>query len=354
MRCRYCFYADETALREEGDTGIMSDETAEVLIRRAFEARPEAVSFAFQGGEPTMSGLAYFERFMQAVKDANSRHIKIHYSLQTNGLALTPAWAALFVREKILVGVSMDGSQAIHDELRKDAGGRSTWSRILKNLKMLQREGAEVNILCVVTKKVARQPEQVYRALKQTGIRYLQFIPCLDPIGAGRGSEPWSLTPEDYGYFLCGLFDVWYRDFMKGDYISIRLFDDYVHMAMGEQPGTCSTSGACGEYLVVEGDGSLYPCDFYCLDEWKLGNVNDDTLEAVLSGDLEKRFLEEGLQHPAECVRCRYRQLCYGGCKRDWVQREDGNHNYYCQAFQQFFGYAAGRMTQIAKGLSRR
>lgn len=117
------------------------------------------------------------------------------------------------------------------------------------------------------------QPAKVYASLKKLGVRHLQFIACLDPIEGERGAQPWALTPEAYGKFLCGLFDVYYRDWVNGDYTSVRLFDDYIHMAMGMPAGTCATSGSCGAYFVVEGDGTVYPCDFYCLDEWKMGRI---------------------------------------------------------------------------------
>lgn len=134
----------------------------------------------------------------------------------------------------------------------------------------MQKHDVEVNLLCVVNRAVARSPQKVYASLKKLGVRHLQFIACLDPIEGERGAQPWALTPEAYGKFLCGLFDVYYRDWVNGDYTSVRLFDDYIHMAMGMPAGTCATSGSCGAYFVVEGDGTVYPCDFYCLDEWEM------------------------------------------------------------------------------------
>lgn len=351
MRCRYCFYEDETAVRESGSAGIMSSETAEVLIAEAFAACTGrgAVTFAFQGGEPTLAGLDYFRRFVAQVKRINQNGVPVSYAIQTNALALNEEWADFFQENDFLVGVSLDGEKAIHDSLRPDAAGRDTWNRVTRNLALLQKKKASVNLLCVVTRLCAKHPAKVYRTLQKLGGGYLQFIPCLDPLEAQRGSMPYSLTPELYGDFLCALFDEWYRDLTAGKYTSIRLFDDYIHLAMGLPAGTCATSGTCGAYFVVEGDGALYPCDFYCLDQWRLGKLGETSLSDLANGETVQRFLQEGLAHPAECAQCPWEALCHGGCKRDWVYTPDGAHNYFCPAFRQFFQYAAPRLRQIAQ-----
>ena len=350
MRCRYCFYADETATRESGNTGIMSFETADTLIEEAFATQKpgEAVTFAFQGGEPTLAGLDYFRHFVSKVKAVNTKNILVSYAIQTNGLSLDRDWAAFFRENGFLVGVSVDGDKAIHDFLRPDAAGKDTWNRVTKNLALLKQEKVEVNLLCVVSRQCAKHPQKVYRSLQKLG-GYLQFIPCLDPLEADRGGMLYSLTPELYGDFLCAIFDLWYRDLTANVYTSVRLFDDYVHLAMGLPAGTCATAGTCGAYCVVEGDGTLYPCDFYCLDDWKLGRLGEAPLTDLLQGETARRFLAEGLDHPIECAPCPYVRLCNGGCNRDWVRTEEGNHNYFCPAFRKFFDYAGPRIAQIAR-----
>lgn len=203
--------------------------------------------------------------------------------------------------------------------------------------------------LCLSSSKGQRQwsagklcnSDQRPRPDRKLGAGYLQFIPCLDPLEVERGSMPYSLTPELYGDFLCALFDEWYRDFSAGKYTSIRLFDNYVHLAMGLPAGTCSTAGTCGAYFVVEGDGTLYPCDFYCLDDWKLGKLGEVPLPDLAAGKVAQQFLADGLEHPAECKTCPWVRLCNGGCKRDWVRVKEGNHNYFCPSFRKFFDYAA-------------
>ena len=271
MRCRYCFYEDEASNRTQASMGVMTQETADLLIREAIDAVDfnGRLNFAFQGGEPTVAGLDFFRHFVAEVSVRNTRHIPVSYSIQTNGLALNEEWAAFLAQNRFLVGVSLDGDKALHDEFRIDAAGKGTWTRVRQNITMLQRAGVELNLLCVVTKRCAKSAVRVYHALQKTGVEFLQFIPCLDPLGMPRGCMPYSLLPEDYGTFLCALFDEWYRDWSTGHYTSVRLFDDYVHLAMGLPAGTCSTSGSCGAYFVVEADGSVYPCDFYVLDDWE-------------------------------------------------------------------------------------
>ena len=351
MRCRYCFYEDEAANRAQASMGVMSAQTAELLIRQALETVDfnGQISFAFQGGEPTVAGLGFFQNFVETVRRLNTRRIPVSYSIQTNGLALDGEWAEFLAKNRFLVGLSLDGDKAIHDEFRVDAAGKGTWARVQKNLALLQKAGVECNLLCVVTRRCAKSAVRVYHALQKTGIRYLQFIPCLDPLGEPRGQRPWSLTPEDYGAFLCALFDEWHRDWAAGRYTSVRLFDDYVHLAMGLPAGTCATSGSCGAYFVVEADGGVYPCDFYVLDQWKLGDLHETPLAAMGKSERAKRFLADGLEHPAPCAACRWQSLCFGGCKRDWTTDAEGlKQNYYCSSFQRFFAHAEPRLRRIA------
>lgn len=209
----------------------------------------------------------------------------------------------------------------------------------------------ECNLLCVVTKRLAKKAERVYKSMKATGVRYLQFIPCLDPLGAQRGIENYSLSPELYAQFLCALFDAWYRDWKTGVYVSVRLFEDYIQLLMGAPTGTCSTTGACGSYMVVEGSGAVYPCDFYCLDEYKLGTIQNDSLQSLLLGEKMRIFIKDGRNVPAECQQCRWVNLCHGGCKRDRNTADKAQRSYYCKALQKFFAYAEPRMREMARAV---
>lgn len=351
MRCRYCFYADEASLRSQSSAGMMTREEADLLIREAFaNLDPQGeITFSFQGGEPTLAGLDFFRHFMGQVEALCPRGGRVHYALQTNGLLLDADWADFLARHQVLVGISLDGTKDIHDGARLDASGKGTWNRVTAALHLLQQRGVQVNLLCVVGRAAARSPQKIYRNLKKLGIRHLQFIACLDPMQDERGGQPWSLTPQAYGRFLCELFDVYYQDWKDGDYTSIRLFDDYVHLAMGLPSGTCATSGSCGAYYVIEGDGSVYPCDFYALDEWKMGVIGQTPLAELAGCERARTFLQQGELKPDDCASCPWYQLCFGGCKRDWVRNGTRLENYLCPAFRTFFAYAAPRLSEMAR-----
>ncbi len=283
LRCKYCFYWDESANRLQKCMGMMREETAERLIDSAFAAQSGRgfVSFSVQGGEPTLAGLAFYERFISLVHQKNVRRVPVQYAMQTNGMLLDEAWAAFLAKHRFLVGLSIDGDRALHDENRVDAQGKGTYARAVKALHLLQKANADVNLLCVVTKKCAGSPQKVYNALKKLNVGFLQFIPCLDPLDKPRGSMRYSLTARAYGDFLCTRLDCWYFDWQHGQYVSVRQFDDYVHLAMGLPPSSCACAGRCGGYLVIEGDGSAYPCDFYALDAWRLGNIGESSIADV-------------------------------------------------------------------------
>ena len=208
-------------------------------------------------------------------------------------------------------------------------------------------KGVRINILCVVTGAAARRGQSIYQSLKKLGCQYIQFIPCLDPLEEGRGSRPWSLTPEKYGKFLKTVFDLWYRDWEGGNYTSIRLFDDYVHLTAGMSASACATCGQCGRYFVVEWDGSVYPCDFFVTEEHRLGNILTDSLDTLSQSPAQAEFLEGNGYIPRFCLECPYIRLCHGGCKRDRVGG-DGGGNYYCSALREFFDYAMPRLRNMA------
>lgn len=351
LRCRYCFYADEARNREKASTGLMGEETAALLLREAYGAvGPRGfVTFAFQGGEPTLAGLDFFRRFTARARETKPPGVGISFSIQTNGTMLNEEWARFFQKEDYLVGVSLDGFPDLHNLYRLDAEGNDTWNRAAKNAALLKKTGVRVNALCVVTAQCARSAQKAYQSLKKAGFDYLQFIACLDPMGEERGGRPWSLTPEAYGQFLCELFDLWYRDWERGEYRSVRLFDDYVHLLLNDGGSTCATCGQCGGYLVVEADGTVYPCDFFALDQWRLGTLGEQSLSDMLESDAYRRFMDLGAEKPGECNPCPGRMLCNGGCKNDWVRAADENHNYFCSAFRRLFDHAGERLLRIAR-----
>lgn len=350
MRCAYCFYTDETKNRAVPCAGKMSDETINLLLRRTFAEIESGgcITFAFQGGEPTLAGLAFYQTFTRSVQSQCPPGVQVEYAIQTNGLLIDEEWAAFFAKEHFLVGLSLDGCKELHDLNRRTEKNGDTWERVTHTLRVLQEHGVLVNALCVVTGSHARKPQKIYTKLKKLGVDHMQFIACMEPIGAARGDAAFALSPQAYGNFLCSLFDLWYRDWMLGESVSIRLFEDYVHLLLRDGATTCSACGQCGGYFVVEADGSVYPCDFYCLDIWKLGSLQENTLTELLAGETMKRFRTRTAVKPPECSTCRLRPLCNAGCPHDWVNEDSVLHNYYCEAFTALLSHALPRLQQIA------
>lgn len=327
----------------------------ERLIQRSFEALGPSgtISFAFQGGEPLLAGLDFFKAFVTQVRTSCPENVSVNYAIQTNGLLLTKEWSEFLKENHFLVGVSLDGWRENHDRFRRAKRPSAGWDTALHAARQLIQAGVPVNALCVVTKPVAEEPDRAYQTLKQLGFRFQQYIACLDPCEAARGQQPYSLKPDLYRKFLCRLFDLWYADWKRGDYVSVRLFEDYIHLLLRDGASTCSTCGQCGGYLLVEADGTVYPCDFFALDKWALGHIQDRSFAELATSKAAGRFLGLKEYRPKKCASCSWEALCNGGCKRDWEwQESEGSlqtKNYYCHSFETFFRHAFPRLCEIAE-----
>ncbi len=284
LRCRYCFYADEAQKRGRASYGRMSAETLELLVREALSQAAGGCTFAFQGGEPTLAGLDFYEKLLELEKRYNRRHIPVQYAIQTNGCSLDRDWAAFFARNRFLVGLSLDGTREVHDAYRRDAAGEGSFQRVQRAAQLLQQAGVDFNVLTVVTNQTVRSIGKIYGYFKRSGLRYQQYIPCLDPLGEERGQTEYALTPEAYGEFLCRLFDLWYADLSHGDYVYIRYFENLAAMLLGRPPESCGMSGQCACGFTVEADGSVYPCDFYVLDPYLLGHIGEQSFAGMRRG----------------------------------------------------------------------
>ena len=350
LRCRYCFYHSPELNPDTDEHGFMKPETAENLIKRAFEYASEQVVFAFQGGEPTLCGLEFFQEFVSMAEKYNIKGLRVSYSIQTNGIAINDEWAGFLAKNKFLTGLSIDGPSSVHNKNRIDVMEHSSLKKVMDTKRLFDKYGVEYNALCVVTSETAKYPAQVYEFFKKQGIQYIQYIPCLDPFGEDPGQHEFSLKPVDYEIFLKKTFELWYEDIVASRITVIRTFDNYIAMLLGYNPESCGMSGRCACQFVIEADGSVYPCDFYVLDETKIGNVRDDTFESIINSEKVRDFLNKGDEINDECRTCRWYFICRDGCRR---YRDPGtNLNYYCTAFQNFFSHCYPRMTEIAKMVS--
>lgn len=351
LRCAYCFYHDHALPGGDAGGTRMSLPLLGTLVSKAMQEASGSATFAFQGGEPTLAGLDFYREFVSLLKRNARPDLQVYLSLQTNGMLLDAEWADFLRDNRFLVGLSLDGDKDLHDGFRTTPAGKGTWRTVSGALRLLQERGVETNLLCVVTGPSARHAGRLYRYFKSLGCRYLQFIPCLDPLDAPHGGDSrYFLTPQRYGRFLCDLFDLWEADYLAGDYVSIRLFDDWVHALAGMPTGSCTTSGTCGGYFVVEADGSVYPCDFYVQENWRLGNITDASFAELEASPRSREFREESLQLPEACAACRFAPVCRGGCRRDRILHgeDPALGNLQCQAFQTFFQHALPGLTAIA------
>ena len=351
MDCKYCFYKCLSSHREEYSKGFMQEETLETLVREAIAYADGSLTFAFQGGEPTLAGLDFFQKAVELQQKYNNKKLQIENTIQTNGLLIDEKWARFLGEHRFLVGLSLDGPKKMHDRYRKDAGGQDTFARIMHSVQLLEQYQVDYNVVTVVTNDTAKQASFLYKFWKRNHYPFVQFIPCMDEIKRQDGTQErsiYAVEPEQYGKFLCELFDLWYADFVAGETMDIRMFSNLAQMAAGYPAEECGMNGCCNCYFVVEGDGSVYPCDFYCMDEWKLGTVNDGFVQMKTS-EKAKAFVEASRPVCAACQECPYFSLCRGGCRRWREPFVDGKPglNQLCSAYRMFFAHTAERTEKL-------
>lgn len=315
LRCRYCFYANVSDSREVRSFGVMKQETAGKIIENIFSGTKsgDMVTLAFQGGEPTLAGLEFFHFFTAEVRRVQGK-TRISYAFQTNGILLDEEWCAFFREHNFLVGLSLDAMQSNHDLNRVDASGKGTYADVRRAKALLEKYGVQYNVLTVLTNALARHPQQVWNFLCREDIRYVQFIPCLGELN-GEASR-YSLTSERFASFYIQLFKLWSEHFERGEYRSIKLFDDLINLLTDGRCSACGLTGQCMPQIVVEADGSVYPCDFYALDEYRAGNLAESSIEEIYCQKTMTEFQTRPTGTLALCEECPYRPICGGGCPR--------------------------------------
>lgn len=353
--CKYCFYKCLSSNREEYSKGFMSDETLENLIIQAIDYAEDYLAFAFQGGEPTLIGVEFFEKAVALQKKHNHKHLTIENTIQTNGILIDEKWAEFFAENHFLAGISLDGPKKIHDYYRRDVSGNPTFVKVMHTISLFEQYHVDYNILSVITNESAKKASYLYQFYKRNRFEYIQLIPCMDEhkregqTGDAENGQ-FAVTAEGYGKFLCEIFHLWYEDFCNGLQMDIRMFSNLAQMAAGYPPEECGMNGHCNCYFVVEGDGSVYPCDFYCMDEWKLGTVEDSFQNMILS-DKAKEFIKTSVCMADKCRTCPYVRLCRGGCRR-WrepLRGEGGGLNQLCGAYEIFFEHTWDRIQKLGQ-----
>ncbi len=350
LNCKYCFNNYIAEARNIKNYGFMKDEVLEEIVVKSIQySSGGVVTMGFQGGEPTLIGLDYYKKLIKYIEKHNSNNTKFNFVIQTNGTLLNEDWARFFKENKFLVGISLDGTKMIHNLNRIDYNNDGTYNDVMKGIRILKKFNVDYNILTVVTSMLSRKINSIYRFFKKNDFRYLQFIPCLDPIEIeNKNYGKYSLSGEEYGDFLNILFDMWYEDIKSGKQISIRYFDNLINFLLGFEYEACNMGGICSCQNIIEADGSMYPCDFYTYEKYKIGNIMVNTFDELFESNSLKKFINYSIKNiDNECLKCKYRRICNGGCRR-YRENQYNNKNVLCDGFKSFLDRNLNRLREIA------
>lgn len=338
IRCKYCFYANVSSLREVRSFGKMKTEVAQKMIDNIYQdlADGDQLTLAFQGGEPTLAGLSYFKLITTLVSE-QSKTVSVQYAIQTNGILINENWCQFLKSHNFLVGLSIDGHPMYHDLNRIDTKGRGTFYKVIRTKQLFDRFEIEYNVLCVLTNQLAKEAQKVFQFIQEQDIHYIQFIPCLDDLEVTEVNHN-ALTPKAFAGFYKELLAYWLKELRQGHYISIKLFDDILNLLVKKQVTACGMLGNCQIQYVIEADGSVYPCDFYVLDAYRMGYIQDETLRELFSKDIRRQFLCERTTLPSTCDDCPFLNMCRGGCKRmkDTVYVDEADFCGYASLLHEF------------------
>lgn len=336
LDCSYCFYLDRDADPYKSlPARRMTAEILEQLVDSyLFYSYPNSV-FAFQGGEPTLAGLPFFQQLVRFQHQHGRNGQTVSNAMQTNGVLLDQDWCDLFRDTNWLLGVSLDGPEEINDLYRFNKEGRGTWKRVVQSIELLQKNKVEFNILCVLSQANVGKAKELYRFYRSLGIDNVQYIPLAEFDAAGN-PLPFTISAEQYGRFLVETFDLWWPERRK---MRIRYFDNLAEAVAGQKPGTCTMHETCDSYVVVEYNGDVYPCDFFVEGRWKLGNVALDSWTEIARRTRRYSFAsKKTLAHP-ECQACEYQSICHGGCPkfRHGPHGRFDDLDYFCKAYKMIY-----------------
>ncbi|MBN2010742.1 anaerobic sulfatase maturase [candidate division KSB1 bacterium] len=349
MACNYCFYLDKVRLFPDNAVHRMADDVLEATIGQAMQQSGTEMSFAWQGGEPTLMGLDFYRKAVDLQQKYGQGKV-VGNGLQTNGILLDQQWTAFLKQHEFLVGLSIDGPEHVHDHYRHMHGGSGSWQKVSDRAKMLFDSDVAVNALAVVNNYSVQFPDEIYHYLKSAGFSFMQFIPCVEPAPLHPGkTTSFSVSPKQFGQFLQKLFDLWIADFESGQpTTSIRYFDSLFHSYVGLTPPECTLLPECGVYTVVEHNGDVYSCDFFVEPAWKLGNIMNDQLIDMLNSDQQRQFGQRKSDLADQCKACGWLHQCYGGCPKDRLG-SGKQVSYLCDAFQSFLAYADPTFRNLAR-----
>lgn len=364
LRCKYCYYLEKAHLYRNAPARVMSDELLERFVQEYIQAQTMSqVLFTWHGGEPLMRPLSFYRKAV-ALQEKYAFGRQIDNTIQTNGTLLTDEWCEFFKEHNWLVGISIDGPQDFHDEYRRTASDKPSWQKVMRGIRLLRKHGVEWNAMAVVNDFNAGYPLEFYHFFKEMGAKYIQFAPVVERMAAHSDGRhlatlvdqeclvaDFSVSPAQWGDFLCAIFDEWVRHDVGQTYVEI--FDCTLANWVGERPGICVYAKECGHAGVMEFNGDVYSCDHFVFPEYKLGNIRDRTLVEMLYGEQQRQF--SCLKHaslPKQCKECEWEFACHGECpKNRFVNDRYGNPglNYLCSGYRHFYEHVAPYMDFMKK-----
>ena len=367
LRCKYCYYLEKDKLYKQCKNHVISDELLEKFIKEYIEAQTTPqVLFTWHGGETLMRPISFYKRALE-LQRIYGRGRQIDNCIQTNGTLLTDEWCQFFKDNNFLVGVSIDGPQEFHDEYRRTATNKPTFVKVMNGINLLNKHGVEWNALAVVNDYNADYPLEFYRFFKQIGCKYIQFSPIVERVvmredgltlapgmqGGDAGLADFSITPEQWGNFLCTIFDEWVHNDV-GEYF-VQLFDATLANWVGQAPGVCILAEECGHAGVMEFNGDVYSCDHFVYPEHLLGNLHTKTITEMMYSDQQNKFAKMKKQMlPQQCKECKFLFACHGECpKNRFLNDKYGNYglNYLCKGYCQFFEHVEPYMNFMKREL---
>ena len=367
LACKYCYYLEKNNLYQTSHRHLMTDEMLEQFTREYIEAQTmPQVLFTWHGGEPLMRSIDFYKKAL-ALQKKYAHGKQIDNVIQTNGTLLTDEWCEFFAQNHWLVGISIDGPQKYHDHYRVTPAGKPSWEKVVQGIQLLKKHRVEWNAMAVVNAYNAEHPLEFYHFFRDNGCQYLQFTPIVERLTEHKDGRTLasladekefplmdaSVTPEQWGNFLCTIFDDWVRHDVGKTFVEI--FDCTLANWMGVQPGICAYSKECGHAGIMEHNGDVYSCDHFVFPEYKLGNIKDQSLIDMLYGEQQQEFSR--LKHtslPRQCKECDMEFACHGECPKNRFEKDkfgEPGLNYLCKGYYQYYSHVAPYMDFMKKEL---
>lgn len=367
LACDYCYYLEKSKLYTQDPRHVMSEQLLERFIKEYIQSQTiPQIMFTWHGGETLMRPLSFYKRAMELQKQYGQGR-QIDNSIQTNGTLLTDEWCAFFKENNFLVGISIDGPQDFHDEYRRNRADAPSFHKVIRGIELLKKHGVEYNCMAVVNDYNADYPLEFYNFFKEIGCQFLQFTPIVERLKRNGSSStslasakdkvaelaPFSVSPEQWGNFLCTIFDEWVKQDVGK--LFIQLFDSTLANWVGEQPGVCTMAKTCGHAGVMEFNGDVYACDHFVFPEYKLGNIYNQPLASMMYSEKQLKFGADKFDKlPRQCKECDLLFACNGECPKNRFSYDkygEWGLNYLCEGYYKFFSHVAPYMDFMKKEL---